>query len=381
MEAQAADATTDSAPLGVDIGGANLKLSAASGQSLAMNFPMWTDSEKLAEALVCQFGQFAAKYAIRPSALAVTMTGELADCFPTRSVGVARILAQVAKAFPATDTHVYAVDGSWLTPTAATQAPWRVAASNWHALANWAHRSPIARGTAAGAPQVLQAVIDVGSTTVDIIPLDSDGVATTAQTDRQRLQLGQLVYTGMQRTPVAAMLQSVLLHDVTCPVMAERFATSDDAYLSLGLVPEVPEDHDTADGQPRTMACARARLARMIGEDSETLAVADIESIARQVVEAQVVQVSDAVARNVELQQLTAVAPSSPSSLPLAQPALLISGHGRPLIDRVAQRLGIDCGRLLWLDELISPAAARVGPALAVAWLYEHQRRSTHPTA
>jgi probable H4MPT-linked C1 transfer pathway protein len=345
---------------------------------------MWTDSERLGEALRCQFEQFADQYSIRPSALAVTMTGELADCFPTRRVGVERILSQIALAYPPSDTHVYAVDGSWLTPAEAKRAPWQVAASNWHALANWAHRSPIATAASSSPPPALQAVIDVGSTTVDIIPLDSRGVATSAQTDRERLQLGQLVYTGMQRTPVAAMLQSVRLHDVNCPLMAERFATSDDAYVSLGWVPEVPDDCDTADGRPRTIDCARARLARMIGEDTETLPIEDIESIARQIVDAQVVQVGDAMARNIDLRQFTAVARSNSPSIPSAQkaqPALLISGHGRPLIDRVAQRLGIDRGRMLWLDEMISPAAARVGPALAVAWLYEHQRAVAQPTS
>ena len=41
---------------------------------------------------------------------------------------------------------------------------------------------------------VLGVAVDVGSTTVDIVPVDSGKVNTTARTDRERLQMGQLVY-------------------------------------------------------------------------------------------------------------------------------------------------------------------------------------------
>ncbi len=360
--------------VGVDIGGANLKLSDSSGQSLSAPFPMWLHCERLGSTLETMLTQFSKNIGLRLDALALTMTGELADCFPTRRVGVEQILAEVRQAFPEDKTFVYGVDGSWSSPSEACRVPWKVAASNWHALASWAHQSQLAHRYGSGLNYAPQAIVDVGSTTVDIIPLNASGVATAAVTDRERMQFGQLVYTGMQRTPVAAMLASVQLKGVPCPLMAERFATSDDAYLTLGWVDENPEDNDTADGRPRTVDCARARLARMVGEDIETLDHRTIQEIAEQIISAQATQVASALARNVNIHLLRDGQPVHDRPSKSVMPVLLVSGHGRPLIQQVTKRLEIEQNRLLWLEEALSPSAARAAPAMAVAWLLTHAR-------
>ncbi|MCA9133469.1 MAG: hypothetical protein KDA45_09955 [Planctomycetales bacterium] len=336
--------------LGVDIGGANIKLADAQGESLSRPFPMWTDAPRLAAFL----GEMLAAYTRRRersiSRLAVTMTGEMADCFETRAEGVRRILAQVGMVFPAVATSVYTVEGAWLSPQAACADPWRVAASNWHALASWIGQSPVC---ADWAPQL---VVDIGSTTVDVIPLARGCVATAARTDRDRLQLGQLVYTGVGRTSVAAILAEVMLEGRPCPLVAERFATSDDAYLVLGLSQEDAGDHDTADGRARTVPCAQARLARMVAEDAQRLAPAAIASIAQQIVDSQARRVAQAIVANAGIEG---------DGRPLV---VLVSGHGRALAQLLPQHLPFPV-HLLWLDERLSSEAARCAPAQAVAWL------------
>jgi len=88
-----------------------------------------------------------------------------------------------------------------------------------------------------------------------------------------------LVYTGVRRTPICAMMGS--------DVAAEFFATMLDAYLVAGLVPERPDDCDTADGRPATLAFAQARLARMWCADVETFSSRQIEGCAGIVLQAQ----------------------------------------------------------------------------------------------
>lgn len=356
--------------LGVDIGGANLKFANVLGDSLTIPFPMWTDHPHLGKVLADSLCAFMQQTQREYSQLALTITGEMADCFPTRRQGVASILDQVQQSFPPAATKIYAVGNAWLTPAEAREHAWRVAASNWHALATWVSCCDLELKSAiAGAKQVAGAnslvqnglVLDIGSTTVDIIPVRNGCVATAAETDRQRLQLGQLVYTGVGRTAVASILSEVELGGVRCPLVSEKFATSDDVYLVLGLNQEDPLDCDTADGRPRTRAHALARLARMIAEDLERLSVFDVEEIARQIFSAQAQKVNAALHRNL-------------SHLPTPSADLatvVISGHGPALAREALTQIPV-ATRVVWLSDRLSAAAARAAPAVAVAWLLSH---------
>jgi probable H4MPT-linked C1 transfer pathway protein len=359
--------------LGVDIGGAHLKLANSAGESLAVSFPMWSAADELASALRQAVEQFARETHTTYSQLAITMTGEMADCFANRSTGVEFILRQVANALPNFKLYVYGVDGSWLTPELACRHPWDVAASNWHALAQWIARSLATAG------ENLRLVLDVGSTTVDVIPMSAGHISTSARCDSERLRKRQLVYTGVGRTSVAAILTSANIDGTQWPLVAERFATSDDAYVALGLLPAAEasgevegslttiarssSEAETADGRPRTVAAARARLARMLGEDCERLIGSEVDSLARQVVARQARQVAQAIAENL-----------APATVPNQRALIVISGHGYPLAEAAIELLpqAVDC---VYLAERITPSAARCAPAVAVAWLLEQHLR------
>jgi probable H4MPT-linked C1 transfer pathway protein len=282
------------------------------------------------------------------------MTGELADCFATRSEGVAYIVDQLLQVVPPQQLSIYTVDGQWLKPQAAKADPWSVAASNWHALASWLAMWP------ATAPLFDSAVlVDIGSTTVDILPVQDHRLITPARTDRDRLELSQLVYTGLRRTPVCACLSHFVLGERHIPIMAEVFATVDDAYIWLGQVAEDPSDCDTADGRPRTRSCAASRLARMLGEDADRLNHLEIEQIATQILDAQALPVADAISRNL----LHVGSPNTP-------PKLICSGHGLPLFD-VAIRKVTQSYQHWLLSDFVAEEVSRCAPAAAVAWLLE----------
>jgi probable H4MPT-linked C1 transfer pathway protein len=247
--------------LGLDVGGANLKAAHSAGLALLHPFALWRDPEQLPVALARLLAQFPAF-----AELAVTMTGELCDCFASKRRGVLTILDAVERAAGPIPVWVWRNDG-WFTDLATARAePLGVAAANWLALAHFAGRY---------APSGLALVIDVGSTTTDIIPLLDGQPIPRGRTDPERLRSRELVYTGVRRTPVCALLGE--------EGAAELFATTLDVYLALGQVAEDPSDRGTADGRPATREDARVRLARMRCGDLETCSTEEIGRLARLV--------------------------------------------------------------------------------------------------
>jgi hypothetical protein len=298
--------------VGLDIGGANLKAADNSGWAATVPFALWKSPRRLAEAL---------HELIQPVAvncLAVTMTGELADCFPTKSAGVAHILQSVVALAGSRPVSVWSTRGLFLTVTEAVQHPPEVAAANWHALATWLGRSlSLTSGL----------LIDIGTTTTDIIPLRHGRPNTRGLTDRQRLQAGELVYTGVRRTPLCALSAEAPWDDLPAPLAAELFATTLDLGLSLGHIAENPSDLDTANGRPATFPEARQRLARQLCGDTDEVSPAELDQLARALHRRQVVLVQRHVERVLDRQ-------------PAKVDHVIFSGSGEFLAREVCQ--GID---------------------------------------
>jgi probable H4MPT-linked C1 transfer pathway protein len=244
--------------LGLDIGGANLKAAHQNGTARVQPFALWRAPTALPEAL----GQLLQELP-HAQVLAVTMTGELCDCFASKRDGVAAILDAVTRAARGATVIVWSTSGRFLTPDEARTQPLAVAAANWHSLATWAGRL---------APNGPAFLLDIGSTTSDLVPLLDGKPTPRGLTDPQRLRSGELVYTGARRTPVCAVL--------TNHVAAEFFATMYDVYLVLGAVPEDPDDLDTADGRPATRDLAHARLARLLCADLESCTLTERMALA-----------------------------------------------------------------------------------------------------
>lgn len=351
--------------LGLDIGGANIKAAHTSGWNANSSFPMWKQPFALARTLVDMLLDCPAF-----SGVAVTMTGELADCFLTRAEGVAVIVEQITSCLPAHMVAIYCVDGKWRKPSQAVREPWLAAASNWHGLTRWASRY-----APAGQSCLL---IDVGSTTSDLIPIEHGTVGLEGYSDSQRMQCGGLVYTGVERSNASGIVQHLPLHGSPCPVMNELFATTRDVYLWLNELPDAPECNDTADGRPATREASRYRLARLVGEDGSTLADSDIDKIANEIHMKQASMLSSAmgrvVAHNATLGATSdsAKKSSKTSKTPKKNLApfesVILSGHGDFLIDAALALHGWD-GLRIRLSECIGAELARAAPAYAVAVL------------
>lgn len=325
-----------SSVLGLDIGGANLKAATSDGRALCVPFALWREPQHLAKRLRAIVRPF------RPHRLAVTMTGELCDCFATKREGVHAILDSVLRATPKMQVQVWSTGGLFFGVEQARAEPGRVAAANWHALATFAGRF---------APQGAALLIDIGSTTTDIIALSDGRPVPQALTDPERLMTKELVYTGVGRTPVCAVVPS--------GVARELFATMQDVYLYLRKLPEQPANRDTADGRPATRAYAYARLARMRCADAESFSRFGAIALAKEAYYAQAREVARAA------DWVTGFLPQAPTMA-------IVSGRGE-FLARTALKLRakLRCRRVVSLQKRLSSAVSTSACAYALAVLAE----------
>src|SRR5262245_22580191 len=113
--------------LALDIGGANVKVADGSGYARSYAFAMWRESSLLAQQI-----RTAISEAPPSDHLAVTMTGELADCFASKAEGIRFILEALRTGSDNRHARVYLVDGRLVSPHVALEAADLAAASNWH---------------------------------------------------------------------------------------------------------------------------------------------------------------------------------------------------------------------------------------------------------
>lgn len=328
--------------LALDIGGANIKAADGRGFALGCAFPLWKQPQRLA----AELRRILAESPPSDHVVA-TMTGELADCFATKRAGVLSILDALQEAVDGRHTRVYALDGALLTPLVAGRRYGEVAAANWHALARYAGRF---LGPGPGL------MLDIGSTTCDLIPFHDGRPQPAGLDDTRRLMAGELVYTGIQRSPLCAIARQVPYRGQFCPVAQELFATTLDAYLVLGLLPEDSSSTLTADGRPATKACAVNRLARSLCADEEIFQEQDAIVMAEAIQETQV-----------EL-LLTALERMLPRWSGETPATVVVSGHGEFLGRRVMAEFA-PRARIVSLREELGASVSRCATAHALAVL------------
>jgi (4-(4-[2-(gamma-L-glutamylamino)ethyl]phenoxymethyl)furan-2-yl)methanamine synthase len=255
--------------IGIDVGGANLKVVDDTGPHLHY-CPLW-EGAPLTTLLH--------HYVTAPDdPVAVVMSGELADCFESKMEGIAFIVNAVRNAFHS--ARFYGTDGQFHD-----NAVPQLAAANWLASADYLR---------AEYPDAV--LLDIGSTTADIIPL-MRFESMKGLTDLLRLQKGYLIYTGMLRGNIATLLQSVMLDRVQTPVSTEYFAVSADAHLVLGHITPAQYSCDTPDKKEKTKKAALRRFARVVCADLDEIGNDGAYQIAEQFWEKQRGLICDQVRR------------------------------------------------------------------------------------
>ncbi|AEH61456.1 H4MPT-linked C1 transfer pathway protein [Methanosalsum zhilinae DSM 4017] len=290
--------------IGIDIGGANTKIASANGELVEIHYmPMWKGNglDDLLRVIAKR---------IRPDMVSAVMTGELADCFESKKEGIRFIADHIEEAF---DCPVHYINQSgYFAPLEDIPS---FAAANWAASSRMI---ALEKGDCV--------FVDMGSTTTDIIPVLS-GRHMAENTDFKRLRAKQLVYTGILRTNIAALLPSVMLSSGECLTSSELFATSADAYMLLGDIDRHTYISQTADCAGKDRINCMRRIARVVCADLTEISESGIMSIAGQVKEKQKSIIGDAVEEVAEKYGLNKV---------------ICAGIGEFLVSEVCRERGLE---------------------------------------
>ena len=334
--------------IGWDVGGAHLKAARADDgritEAVQVAAPLRLGLERLAQAFAEVKARIGAAHLH-----AVTMTGELADTFSSRAEGVGKLATLAVRELAPTQVLLYAGRAGFIAPQDAPRHAEDIASANWFASASLAAR--VVRAAL---------LVDVGSTTTDLVPVVDGTVAARGYTDAERLAAGELVYTGLVRSFVMAVAERAPFAGSWSPLINENFATMADVHRILGQLPDGVDQMAAADGRAKTIEASRARLARMVGCDVDNAREAAWRLLAQWLAERQVRTIMDG-----------AMLVLSSAALPADAP-ILGAGIGDMLVQEVARRLG---RKHLSFDAILDVApharerATHCAPAAALAAL------------
>jgi probable H4MPT-linked C1 transfer pathway protein len=340
--------------VGWDIGGAHVKACLLRDGCVVdvaqWACPLWQGTEHLERVLQLAQARWPqlAEPAHRGTAMhGVTMTGEMTDLFEHREDGVQRIASTLADALsPGTPEAMrfFAGESRWCE-VAEVGTHWeRIASANWRATA--AH----------AAQRLLEGVlIDIGSTTTDLIAFRAGRVLGRSRSDADRLASGELVYHGVVRTPLCSLGPRVAWRGADMNVMNEFFATTADVYRLTGELDPAHDLHPPADGAAKDLESTRRRLARMIGLDARDAATDDWLAFARTWRTRQVDELAGQLRRVAEAHRLS------------GSTVVVSAGCGDFLVADILERAGLQHARLLRYGDDIAPVDEAGTPSARAA--------------
>ncbi len=335
--------------IGWDVGGAHLKaarIDVAGAVCAVVQVPcaLWRGLGELRQAMA-----LAGSDVGHSAHHAVTMTGEMVDLFPNRATGVVEIARFVSEQLAGSNVRFYRGDRAFVSSDGVAVHAAAIASANWRASVDL-----VASHIAAGW------FIDIGSTTTDIIAIVDGQPRFHGRDDYSRLVSGELIYSGLVRTPLMAVLDRVAFHGDVVPIVAEHFATMADVYRVLDELPEQADQHASADAAEKTTFASARRIARMIGRDVESATLDDWRELARAFRSAQLAKIKTA------LNQVASRV-GEVQSMPL-----IGAGVGAFLVREIAQESARGYRSFAQLLTLAGPsedAVTDVAPAVAVALL------------
>jgi probable H4MPT-linked C1 transfer pathway protein len=331
---------------GFDIGGANTDIAVvefdSKGKIIDIRsdycyLPMWTKKDELSSTLIELLGSDMDEI----DAVGVAMTAELADGYLNKTEGVIDIIDRVKKTFDLPLGFV-GLNGM-LDYEGVKNNPLALAAANWIATAPLAaHIYPDC------------VLIDIGSTTTDIIPIKNGKECARGRTDLERLGTGELVYTGALRTNVATILDKVPLKNRWVRVASELFAVSADVHLVLGNIDPADYTTETPDSGGISKEDCLLRLSRVVCGDLDSLSQKEVLEIAQHIYRIQVEKVAEALKEVTGRENLDLV---------------VATGLGMNIIgSKAAEILNLE---VITMDEILSRKDCVVAPAVGTALLME----------
>ena len=337
--------------LGLDIGGANIKAAFLETKNakliehreLIEYFPIWKKNKNQLQNLLYRINKNLSK-SILLDGVGITITAELSDAFKTKKEGIKHILETIIEVFTNVPKFIVDVEANLLSVEDAIQKPYRVASANW-AATGWMISKLIKNCI----------TIDVGSTTTSIIPIVNGKVYAKGKTDLEKLQNGELVYSGSIRTNVATINNWIPVNGINTRVSSEFFAQSGDVHIILENI--IKEDYitETPDNRGKTKIESMARLARVVCADIEMLTEQEITEMAKFVYDKQVDQIAEG------LEQVS----NRVRTLTQNKLKLVVTGLGRKfLAKKAAEKIGFR--NIIDMDEYLGDKSAIGSTSVAV---------------
>ena len=306
---------------GWDIGGAHLKLAVVDSAGTVIQVeqhatPLWLGLESLENTLK----EIKSRLSFKPLTHAITTTGELADYFQNRSKGVDSLIEKFCKVFDSKDVCIYAGTAGFVSVDEAKKKQALIASANWHASARF-----VASKKENGI------LLDIGSSTTDIIPFSSGKLCNAGYNDQERMQHDELLYTGIVRTPMMAVVRKVPFKEIWQTIAAEHFATMADIYRITEDLDEKQDLMDAADAGDKNIQGSARRLARMLGADiGEASSLNAYRLLARYIADEQESMIAESLQRVIS------------NCLQLAKITLVGAGGGRFIVKNLAKRYKLD---------------------------------------
>lgn len=261
--------------IGWDIGGANIKATkiiynqakrkVESIKSTSSFFAMW-DKKQNPLTIIEEIYQKldGADY------FAITMTAELADRFSSKIEGINFIINLFRDNYVEQKLYFYN-NQAQLINIKKLQSENNLEKLMSLAAANWSV-------SAAFAAEFKENFIlfDLGSSTIDLIPVKNHKIAAAARTDVERLKAGELIYLGLLRSNLSNLVKKIPFQGQMVDVINEYFASTADLHLLKDVIGLDEYTVSPADNGKKTKKAAKARIARMISLDLNLISEANL---------------------------------------------------------------------------------------------------------
>lgn len=261
--------------LSLDIGGAYTKGIYFEDHSISnfyIYFPIWKRLKELKSFLKHIKNKYKYDY------IGITFTAELSDIFSNKKDGIRYLVNVCDEIF---NNPLYLTYDKILIRSKDIHNPYLLSGANFVASVYYLEKK-FNKGI----------LIDMGSTTTDIIPFKR-GKILYKRSDLERLLSKQLIYIGYLRTPLNVILNEIIFRGKPVRLSSEFFAITADLFNILGEIVEY--SCETPDGKGKSKEESMQRIARLLCSDLGEITKEEIFYICRLMKDKIIEIVSDSI--------------------------------------------------------------------------------------
>jgi probable H4MPT-linked C1 transfer pathway protein len=266
--------------LGVDIGGAHIKIVGLDQfQNICLikyrKCYLWKNQKKLKQEITFINSLSSNKNIF----CGVTMTAELCDIFPDRLTGAKKILNECKRI--KFKTFLYSRSDKVFEKLQSNNFS-NIMSMNWHSIGKY---------LTSFVKNAL--IIDFGSTTTDFICIKNGKIMNKAFNDFQRLSNGEILYTGLMRTPLFAIKRNVKYKSKNISIIPENFSNTSDIYRINKQIKKEFDIDDETDFSDKNVIGSYKRIARSFGMDYHSKDKLFIKKLSENIMNEQLNMISE----------------------------------------------------------------------------------------